>query len=295
VFTGTTGYIRNVDAVELSAERIDNNNTDAIASDLALQLWACHATYSGGELTGHKVAELQIGQLMPGHFLAQIKANVRADYPASGDYAICLVIAEKSGDSYSRIHDYHNYSCRDVFVHPRFEGSIGYHFVNNEEVVVNAEFIQNPRDPDNISGTLLLELRALSEADISGNHDGTVLGGITLGTLPGGSSFQNTSHSLLATLPADGTYWLVLALKEWNGDGYSTRDECEFNYPVTFPLDFENTERDDLLHSVTTLTHGSEELVVSNTGDKADQRNIYATVEAFIRRFRDWTKTLSNK
>jgi hypothetical protein len=55
-----------------------------------------------------------------------------------------------------------------VFVHPRFEGSIGYHSADNEKVVVNVEFIQNTRDPGNISGTLLLELRALSEADISG-------------------------------------------------------------------------------------------------------------------------------
>jgi hypothetical protein len=84
-------------------------------------------------------------------------------------------------------------------------------------------------------------------------------------------------------------------LKEWNGDGYSTRDECELNHPVLFPLDFENIERDYLLHSVTTLTHGSEQSVISSGGYKANQRNMFSMLEAFIRRFWAWTKALWNK
>jgi len=118
----------------------------------------------------------------------------------------------------------------------RLEGNIGYRFVDDKHLVAEIECIRNPREPDNLSGTLSLELWALSEPYIAGAFQGHALGGITLGTLAGGLSWQNTAYELAIVPPPAGTYTLVLMLREWTSNGYVTRDHCNFNQPVTFPL-----------------------------------------------------------
>ena len=237
-FTGDSGYTRHGDSLSLFAARIDNRNTSGSSSgDLALQLWACRAPYEGGPLTGWKVAELPLGALHANHYLAPVDSTTRASLPEAGDYAVTLVIAEWDGEGFNRIHDYHNYPNRDLFLHPRFDGPVGYRCVAAGRMVAEAKRIHNPRDPDNISGTLALELWALPEPYAGGAFTGHALAAVTLGSLAGGASWQDCAYELELTPPPAGTYTLTLMLREWNGDGYVTRDHVNFASPVTFPLD----------------------------------------------------------
>jgi hypothetical protein len=234
---GNSVYSRHGDTVSLFVDRIDNLNDAGITSgDLALQLWACETPYSGGPLTGWKLAEHPLGPLWPNHYLAPVKADVQAVFPESGDYAVALVVAEWDGEGYNRVHDFHNYPSRDLFLHPRFAGSVGYHYDEHGRIVVEVKRIESPRDPDNLSGTLALELWALPEPYAGGAFAGHALAAVTLGTLRGGESWQECAYDLQITAPPPGAYALALMLREWAGEGYVTRDYGNLADAVTFPI-----------------------------------------------------------
>jgi len=234
---GNSGYSRNGDTVSLFVDRIDNlNNAGITSGDLALQLWACQMPYTGGNLAGWKLAEFQPGILQAEHFLGPVRSSVPASLPESGDYAIVLVIAEWDGEGFNLIHDFHNYPNRDVFLHPRLDGLVGYRFVDEGRLLVDIGCIHNPRDPDNRSGTLSIELWALPEPYVAGNFAGHALGGVTLGSLAGGANWHDCAYELEITPPPEGTVSLVLMLREWVGNGYVTRDHCNFQHQVTFPV-----------------------------------------------------------
>ena len=52
-------------------------------------------------------------------------------------------------------------------------------------MIVDVERIHNPRDPNNLSGTLSIELWALPEPYVVGDFAGNALAGVTLGSLAG--------------------------------------------------------------------------------------------------------------
>jgi len=236
-FNGNSGYSRHGDTVSLFADRIDNLNSAGITSgSLALQLWACPAPYNGGVLRGWKLAELLLGILQANHFLAPVKSDVSANLPESGDYAMVLVIAEWNGEGFNLIHDFHNYPNHDIFLHPRLDGLVGYRCVDDNRLLVDVERIHNPRDLNNMCGTLTLELWALGEPYVVGDFAGHALAGVTLGSLAGGASWQDCAYDLEINPPPVGTYTLVLMLREWVGNGYITRDHSNFRDRVRFPL-----------------------------------------------------------
>jgi hypothetical protein len=236
-FTGNSGYSRHGDTVSLYTDRLDNlYNSGVTSGNLALQLWACQAPYTGGSLTGWKLAEAKLGTLEANHFIAPVKSDVPAYFPEHGDYAIVLVIAEWDGEDFNLIHDYHNYSCRDVFLHPRLEGMVGYRCTDDGRLILEIERIHNPRDLNNLSGTLSLELWALSEPYVVGDFAGHALAGVSVGTLAGSEIWRNCSYDLEMSSPPPGTYTLVLMLREWTENGYVTRDHSNFRDRVIFPL-----------------------------------------------------------
>jgi len=252
--SGNSGYSRHCDTVSLFADRIDNANSTNVSSDnLALQLWACQSPYYGGNLEGWKLAEIQLGPLQANHYLTSIKSDVRASFPEYGDYAIALVIAEWDGEGFNRVHDYHNFSNRDAFLHPRLEGSVGYHFIDERRLVFNVERIYNPRDLENTSGTLVLELWALPEPYNGGAFNGHALACKTLGSLNGGESWQDCTYELKMSQPQAGSYSLALMLREWVGDGYVTRDHTNFAYPVAFPFAIAEHETSETIEVETGL------------------------------------------
>ncbi|WP_221797453.1 ComEA family DNA-binding protein [Oceanobacter mangrovi] len=104
-------------------------------------------------------------------------------------------------------------------------GSCAYRIENNQ-VVVSVEQINNDRHDNNLSGTLMLQLRAsrAGEAD-------QVLAQTTLGELAGQYFLPACDYILDFVEPAAGLWTLSLQLREWDGEDYSLRDSMVFDLP----------------------------------------------------------------
>ena len=189
-----------------------------------MQLWACQAPFTGGYLSGWKLAELKLVTLDANHIFSPVKSDMPCQIPDNGDNAMVLVIGEWNGDDYNAVHDFHNYPNRDFFLNPRLEGLVKYRFMGDGRLMVGVERIHNPRDSGNTSGTLTLEFWAHSVPYVAGDFYGSALGGVTLGTLSGSETWQDDRYYLQYSLPPPGTSTLVTMLREWAGSGYVTRD-----------------------------------------------------------------------
>ncbi|PTQ90621.1 ComEA family DNA-binding protein [Agitococcus lubricus] len=212
------GYTIDGDYVELRAfiQTVDSDITP-----VSLQLWASTEPYEQGVLTGVKIAELDCGCLSP---TTVIKETVAAAFPAGQSaYYVYLVVTD----------GVHVLSClpftqMEHFVQPTLIGQLTTTVTENA-VSVHIEQILNPRDADNLSGTLVLELWSLSDAYQGGAFNGVSLGSVILGTLAGQSSwYANTCSFALDTHTATREH-VVLMLREWTGQGYLTRDFREVN------------------------------------------------------------------
>jgi hypothetical protein len=193
---------------------------------------------------------------------------------------MALVIAEWDGEGFNRVHDFHNYPNRDVFLHPRLEGLVGYHFLNERRVAVDVGRIYNPRDLENSSGTLVLELWALPGPYNGGAFEGHALACITLGSLNGGESWQDCAYELEMTQPQAGSYALALMLREWVGNGYVTRDHTNFAFPVVFPVAIAEHETSEVIEVDTRLAQvvsyrqsASQQSAVALSEDVTDTEN----------------------
>lgn len=121
--------------------------------------------------------------------------------------------------------------------HPELAGSASYRFSDDGKTVsLQIERITNPRDALNVSGTLAFELWALTTPYEGGDFFGEALAGVAIGTLGGQQSWADLRYELPLTLPATGTWTIVLMLREWTGIGYTTRAFINFATPVTLPL-----------------------------------------------------------
>jgi hypothetical protein len=78
----------------------------------------------------------------------------------------------------------------------------------------DADGIDNPRAADNLSGTLSLELWALTAPYTSGKPDGVQLAASQLGSLAGQQA-GTTSRRPAAGRPPAGTWHIALLLREW--------------------------------------------------------------------------------
>jgi competence ComEA-like helix-hairpin-helix protein len=198
----------------------------------ALQLWACDAPYQGGPLRGIKVAEAALaldGAYDPSHLEAGAPAQLP---PVQRDYAMVLVLASGDRGAYDQVHDFSNYAARQTFEGPHLSGSVGYRF-EADQVVLQAGSVRNPRAPENLSGTLALELWALRYPYEGGSvGDGTRIAQVELGQLAGQQEQDGLEYRLQRCEPPAGEWQLALLLREWTEVGYQTRDYC--NFPVAY-------------------------------------------------------------
>jgi hypothetical protein len=154
----------------------------------------------------------------PHHLRGESFARTPAD---RRDYAMVLVLAADAGSEFERVQDFANYPARQAFLAPYIEGPFGY-TIENGEVTLRAGRIVNPRLADNLSGSLALELRALT-----GNGDelaGRVVTRISLGSLAGQASIEGVELRgpvLDGQLDPDR---MALILVEYTAEGYAARD-----------------------------------------------------------------------
>lgn len=109
-------------------------------------------------------------------------------------------------------------------------GMCSYH-INGEWLGMDVEEVVNNRDTANTSGTLSLEMWALPSRYEGGDFSGYQVAAATLGQLRGQHCLRQLHYSLPINNPAEGSWYLVLMLREWDGGGYITRDFI--NFPET--------------------------------------------------------------
>jgi len=109
-------------------------------------------------------------------------------------------------------------------------GNCGY-AIQNDRVIINISEIANHRDPENISGTLSIELWALKAPCTGTDFDGWALAGTGIGELFGQYYLADCRYDLEFQEPPAGTWYLTLMLREWTGTGYETRDYINFTLP----------------------------------------------------------------
>jgi DNA uptake protein ComE-like DNA-binding protein len=202
--------------------------SSAHRSQWALQLWACERPFSGGTLRGVKVAEAAL-PLADAAETQRLDAEALARVPGGQrDYSMVLVLASGSNGAFDQIHDFANYPARERFITPHLDGSVGYQ-IDGSEVVLRADGIRNPRAADNLSGSLALELWALTDTYQGGPvESGSLLASVDVGRIAGESTIVSFEQRVTFNPPVAGRWNVVLMLREWAPAGYVTRDFCTF-------------------------------------------------------------------
>lgn len=109
-------------------------------------------------------------------------------------------------------------------------GSNGYS-IHGDRVILTVPEIANHRNFDNLSGSLSLEFWALDRPYAGGDFDGVALAGTEIGRVQGQHLLVNGQYDLPFTAPRAGTWILTLMLREWEGNGFVTRDHVQFAQP----------------------------------------------------------------
>ena len=109
-------------------------------------------------------------------------------------------------------------------------GNCGYQ-IEDGRVVINIDRIANNRTLDNCSGTLSVELWALTQTYGGGPFDGIAVAGTRIGELYGDHFLSDCCYDLLFQEPPAGVWHMTLMLREWRDGGYVTRDYVSFVVP----------------------------------------------------------------
>lgn len=218
------GYRLEGDCARLNAQVDLTSSAGGLASSFALQLWACREPYRGGPIAGFKVAEAPI-ELTPDGVGSQHDTVAFARPPAlEGDYSMVLVLAAGVQGSFAEVHDFANYPARQRFVVPQLAGSLRYAQQEDGSESIEVEGVSNPREADNVSGTLSLQLWACAEPYTGGELKGAMLGAHEIGQLAGQTSSAPIAFRSELALRDERAPFLVLALCEWTALGYLARD-----------------------------------------------------------------------
>jgi hypothetical protein len=223
--SGSHGYRFEGDTVHLNAMFA---LLDPAAHELswALQLWACPAApASAGDLAGHIVAEVALPPMAElADEIEHFEVSALAWPPAgAGEQVMVLVLASGCPGQFKDVRDLAVYSRRHQFVQPRMRGSVGCHLEGGRAQIA-VERVENPRAAANRSGTLSLELWALSAPYAGGRFQGHHLAGVQIGSVDGQSELALRPIDLAVALPPAGSWEIVLMLREWTAGGFVTRD-----------------------------------------------------------------------
>jgi hypothetical protein len=236
--SGPHGYRLDGDTVHLNA-RFALLDPAAHARSWALQLWACpSAPASTRDLAGHIVAEASLPPM--GEIADEIEhfdVSAAAWPPAGvGEHTMVLVLASGRPGQFHDIHDIAVYPRPQQFIQPRLSGNTGYR-IDGGRVQISVGCVQNPRPETNRSGTLSLELWALSAPYAGGRFQGHHLAGVEIGSLNGQGQWALQPIDLAFTQPPAGRWQIVLMLREWTAGGFVTRDFTNFPTPfVSAPV-----------------------------------------------------------
>lgn len=103
--------------------------------------------------------------------------------------------------------------------------------INDNRVTITIDEIANNREPGNLSGTLSIELWALSQPYQGQGFSGVALAATTIGEINGNHFLSNCQYDLVFNAPPAGNWHLVLMIREWENGTYITRDYINFAMP----------------------------------------------------------------
>lgn len=115
-------------------------------------------------------------------------------------------------------------------VAPVLVGNCAY-AITADRVQISLDQILNPRDVNDISGTLAIELWALPQAYQGDEFTGVALASTEIGSVFGQHSLNQCEYDLVFTTPPQGSWNVTLMLREWTSVGYITRDFLNFPIP----------------------------------------------------------------
>lgn len=211
------GYVLYEEQVHLNAEICVFS---ASQSALSVQLWACQQAFHGGILEGHKIAESAPSFYHQNTLIAE---QLSASWPVGQQsYYMVLVLVEAD-----TIVSYVNFAQTQSFLLPHLT-EVKTQFTATD-IYIDIGQIYNPRAQDNLSGTLSLELWAVSAPYLGDPCEGELLTIQLLGVLAGQGAWTN--YQLTASIPSHAQS-LVLLLREWTAKGYVTRDYVSLSVPV---------------------------------------------------------------
>lgn len=213
------GYRFDGDQVELNA---DIESISGGSADMCLQLWACDAA-------GRPEYAIKVGECSADAFNgAWGWSNA---LPPAGREARTMVLALTA---HGEVQDAVTLPNAQQFIQPRLAGCSGYR-LDGGNVEISVEAIENPRESDNVSGDLNVELWALEAPYAGGAFAGTQVAQVNVGRLGGEQRLDNLNWYVAANLPTEGRWFMTLMLREWTASGYVTRDFAA--YPQMFDAD----------------------------------------------------------
>jgi DNA uptake protein ComE-like DNA-binding protein len=205
----------------------------------AMQLWACaSAPVSAQDIYGHLIAEVALPPMVElADDIEHFDVSAFARLPAGpGEHVMVLALVSGRPGQFNEIHDFAVFSDRQDFIQPRLSGSVGYR-IDGRRVQLSVDRVENPRAESNRSGTLSLELWALSAPYAGGTFQGHHLAGVEIGAASGQGDLALQPIDLAFTQPPAGTWQIVLMLREWTAAGFITRDFTNFAVPfVSAPV-----------------------------------------------------------
>jgi competence ComEA-like helix-hairpin-helix protein len=218
---GSNGYRIEGDEAAINAElQVPPHHA---GGEWTLELWATDQAYEAGDLTGTKIAQVPVALPTPmGTYLHQVDALVPARSPLQGRaYAMVLALVRRGPEGQAKVDAFANYPASQTFVAPQLAGHVGYQ-IDGNEVVLQAQIV-NPRDENNLSGTLSLELRAFPEAGSA--PEGLRLASAEIGCISGQHGLPAVERRVAFDQPPAGRHRVAMVLCEWTAaNGYVARD-----------------------------------------------------------------------
>jgi len=94
-FVGNAGYTYTGDVAVLTADEIRNFDSSGSTGPLHLELWAIAAPFDGGPMTGYKLAEYTLGQLVAGFSYSHVSSGtVPFTPPPAGEWTFTIIVTE---------------------------------------------------------------------------------------------------------------------------------------------------------------------------------------------------------
>ena len=137
----------------------------------------------------------------------------------------------------------------------RFTGDCGYR-IDNDRVIISLHGIANDRPADNLSGSLSVELWALTDVYQGGNFSGFALAATQIGQISGGHWLADCEYDLILDQPPGGDWNLCLMLRESDGQNFETR--AWVNFPLLYSVEAPAALADDPIPEVEAVSEVAE-------------------------------------